>query len=167
MAERHPVKLADCKIGDHVVLRYRSGSPNGQAAVETWRLVEVVNRTPKFIVTAAFRFRSDGTPSSGGNRRYTLHDPTPEALAAVAETAAKRVAAEVARVAAEDKQRREELDKSLKAAEWLANKSSEELVAFLPGYALAGLWDTIEPRLKTADFTHTIEEKSSAFEELT
>ncbi len=120
MTAQQPVKLADCKVGDAVILHFRSGSL--KAPAENWRLVPVTARTPKFITSGGMRFRIDGQPSNGGNRRYTLHDPTPEALAAVAAARAKIAMAAVARAAADAKQQREELDTSLKAAAWLANK---------------------------------------------
>lgn len=141
-----PVKLADCGVGDYVVLRYRGKS---DATLDNWRLVKVLTRTPKSItvVGSVGKFMTTGRPFGLANRRYYLFDPSPDVLEKVAETAARQAAADAARAAAEAEKQAEDEANARRAAAWLAGKTAAELLAFLPTYALGGLWETIEPRL--------------------
>lgn len=147
---RVPVKLADCKVGDWVIRRYRGGTIATPRV--NHRLVQVEKRLPKTIVAAGVRYSpADGSALGLDGQAFCLLDPTPAALALLAETAAKDAARE-AQVAAEKAQRKaEEEAAARKAAEWVAGKTAAELLAFLPVYALRELWETIEPRLETAD----------------
>jgi hypothetical protein len=140
-----PVKLADAKAGDYVVIQHRSRFKDNP---ENWRLTRVERRTPKVIAVFSLgKFTTTGRPFGLSNRQYRLFDPTPEAMAGVATTKAREDGIAAARAAAEAAQRAEDEEKARKAADWLANRGAADLLGSLPTDALRDMWEWIEPRL--------------------